>query len=891
MRKLFYLAVFLILLSGCMDVIGSSTDYATEYTKYLGKRIAASSEAEECRVGNCTCMVCENVSYFWNLWSSLAGGNCSFYHPCTPEAYEEINKEGDDIAARNFMYGAGPSFFDFGESNEYCHGKQTMAVHWLTGREGRDYDLPDAGRAMCMLQKEVIPVYVLYSGGENIDAGRSYEIGEELGWKAARIITDQRLTKVGPVIVTTEINYEMDDVPEVVKQIYKLNEGCGNHPPNDIKCFVAVAPRIGDREALDAVMNELGDDRDYVQMLAFGIDSHYSNGSCTGRSMGTMAEGFAAYGLYTYGLPSVIPYVLFDQGTVDPVIGCPWDENAVREGYRYFFPSGSIMLRDVGVVGIAPYSFNSSQYGGDPLHCNDCDIAANFGRLESWYGGCQRMVKISEKQQGGGFAVVFPNESGGDCNYVTQTDYFGSLYRDSYGVDILDDPVTPLEELEEITWRCDECLADGEDLGELYTIFKQYDSGGAKEKTDWISKIEGHIAAGTCERYPAIEYYSSRFSVDPMLVRGIIEFESNWHPCSVSCAGPDGEGGAFETADGRTRNCVGGRYSAGYDYIYDPGNVYYEGIGYCSEQTALAEPASPGDYRFLAMGLMQIMNSPYTYWPVEEGGTGEYEDLFIDAKDRGRTENVPAARFCSEEFNPFNASHNICRGTAQLGGITDQGEFADAWLTAAEARCTSRTEGRVKDLFDRSDRKRDEVMRTFVGIYKLTGVWENTDYDRRTCGDQPIGECWADLFCQAKQLKEETFDCMEIAPGIYPEGCVGEGEPDKSICFDICWDSQAPQTCNFIAFVDCMVHRGETGRDPRSSGLEDRLSVDAGLKKLFAFNYYNTHCENSHCPPYKQILKTDPTMIDNINPDMIDETTGEISEDMWRYLGPKTGED
>ncbi len=880
MRKIICLAIFLILLSGCMDVIGSSSDYRNEYSKYLSKRIAADSEAEECRLGNCTCMICQNKSYFFSIWSSFAGGKCFFHHPCNETEFENYNRGvyGNDYASRNFMYGAGPSFFDFGESNKYCNGKQTMAVHWLTGSEGRDYDLPDAGRAMCMLQKEVIPVYVLYSGGENIDAGRSYSIGEELGRKASEVTMGRITGSAGPVIITTEINYELDDVDKIVEQIYQLNYGCNNHPPNDIKCFVALAPKIGDKEALDAVMNELGNNKDYVQMLAFGIDSHYSNESCNvggSKGLGRMAEDFAAYGLYEYGLPSVVPYVLLDQGTVDPITECIWDERAVTEGYKYFFPSGSITLRDVGVIGIAPYSFNSSQWGGDPLKCNDCDIAANLKRLESWYGGCQRITKIAELQQGGGYAIVFPNESGGNCNYVTQTDYFGSLYKDSPGMDILTDPVTPLEELENITWRCDACIANGQDLYELYPVLKKYEDN--KDEYKWVSRIINGVENGKCEAYPEINYYSSRSNVDPMLVRGVIQMESNWNPCSVSCAGRGGMGGEFITADGRTKNCVGGKYSVGYDEIHDPDHVYYEDKGYCEDLPALANPANPGDYRFLAMGIMQIMNSPYSYWPVDEGGTGMYEDFFLDARDRGRTENVDAARFCSEEFNPFNASHNICRGTAQLGGVMQNGSVN--WMNDAEARCKGKTRGRVTDPFHRSDRRREEVMKAFVSTYMLSGVWKSKSLDIPACGNQEWGDCLADYYCEAIDLYEISLGCKELAPGVYHKGCVGEGEPDKSKCYDICWDTRSPTRCNFIEFVDCMVDRRE---------LLGELSADAGLKKIFAYNYYNQNCNNSFCPPYRQ-WEDDPVVMSKINPDMIDET-GEIYDDQWRYLGPAPGD-
>jgi len=761
------------------------------------------------------------------------------------------------------MLGSGPSFYDFGDSNRYCHGRQTMAVHWLTGAEGKDYDMPDGGRAICMLQYEVMPVYVLYSRGENIDAGASRRIGEELGRNAFEITQGHLSGSVGPVIITTELNYEAFQADEVVEQIYALNYGCNNHPPDDINCFVAVAPKLGDTEALDAVMYELGSDREYVQMLAFGMDSHLSNGSCNGKVMLQRAKEFAAYGLHTYGLPTVIPYVLYDQGTVDPVTGCPWDSRAVEEGYKGIVPAGINQLRDVGVIGIAPYSFNSSQFG-NPLECISCDVAATEARLTSWYGGCQRIVKISDMQAGGGFPIVFPNESGGDCNFATQTDYLSRIFADSQTKDILDDPTHPVEELQDVTWRCDSCIANGQNLYDLYPVMRTFE-----HYSNYLPDLS------KCEAYPAIDYYSSRFSVDPMLVRSVINFESHWNPCSVSCALNDGSGGCV-TVGGEEKCCVGGKYSVGYDYIEDPDHVYYDDIGYCSDQKSLLNPAYPGQYRFLAMGIMQIMNSPYSYWPVERGGTGEYAELFLAAEAEGRTENVEAARACTEEFNPFNASHNICRGTNQLGGVMRN--YAEDFMDDAEADCKHITSGRVTSMFHRNDRRRDEVMRAFIATYQLSGVWEGTALDKSNCGTQRTGDCWAEEFCKAIDLKESTFGCIEIVPGRYPDGCVGEGLPDEQKCYHICWDSQAPEQCNFIAFVDCLVERH--GLCSTSGGVRTcDLSADAGLKKVFGFNYYNQNCPNSFCPPWKKMLEADPTLADNINPLMIDEETGGIRND------------
>ncbi len=880
MRNIFFLAVILILLYGCMDVIGSSTDYRSEYSKYLEKRIGADSEADECKIGNCTCMICQNkTAYLWSLWTSLAGGECFFQHPCDESEFQKYNNGtyGADFGSRNFMYGAGPSFFDFGESNKYCHGRQTMAVHWLIGNKYKKYDMPDAERAMCMLQHETIPVYVLYSGGQNIDRGRSYEIGEELGWRAATALTTGRIRNVGPVIVTTEINYDIDDADQVAEQIYQLNAGCGNVPPDTINCFVAVAPKMGDKDALDAVMNRLGADKEYVQMLAFGIDSHYSNGSCNPNTVARTGEDFAAYGLYEYGLPSVVPYVMFDQGVVDPITGCVWSEEAVQIGYQHFFPSGSVILRDAGVIGVAPYSFNSSQWGGDPLGCNDCDIASNLGRLESWYGGCQRFAKIDESRPGGGFPVVFPNESGGDCNYITQTDYFGTLWRDSgANVDILTSPVTPLEELENITWRCDACIVNN-----VSTIWKYY-----PVMEWWYGR--GELREEICTAYPEIDYYASRFNVDPMLSRGYAFRESSFDHCSVAplCQ----EDTPSVSLERTSYNISSGEYRI-VDKWCDPATGYDKGFPEMEDPDGVcwyeSSESVPPRYTFRGLGLYQSLMPPYTYWPAEyrEDGLEDTEKalMFEDARAGGAVLDPNDAKQCFVNFNPFNITHAACLGNLKISKDLKSG---NEWVKE-NSLCEYEGVTITRDLFalDGESPEKREFLDTFVGVYISSGIW-NAEGDNPQCNDDydPLsispGECWSEGYCEIAAIKKR---CALRDP-LSAEGCGLECEVcTAGCCVDDAIYTCAGRTHDFIEYVSCRIANDYNAGDaePQNGGSENRYGI---FLKMAFYMWLSDNCENSFCPPYRQILGTDPTAIDKLNPDQIDETTGDIKDDPYAYV-------
>lgn len=88
--------------------------------------------------------------------------------------------------------------------------------------------------------------------------------------------------------------------------------------------------------------------------------------------------------------------------------------------------------------------------------------------------------------------------------------------------------------------------------------------------------------------------------------------------------------------------------------------------------------------------------------------------------------------------------------------------------------------------------------------------------------------------------------------------------------------------------MNCIVEKH--GLCSTSKGIRScDLSADAGLKKIFGFNYYNQNCPNSFCPPWKKMFEADPTLQDNINQLMIDPETGKIIEDdpyAWLRTAP-----
>src|SRR4029453_13426791 len=131
----------------------------------------------------------------------------SWERNCTPQRAAQINNlsANPDITIRQFMIAQGPIFGDFAYANTYCSDRLSMAVQWLIGDANTSYTLPDAGRSMCFLSKDVIPVYILYSNGTQLlNTSRVRQMGRILGTEGDDLYMG-RLSSgpVGPVVVVT----------------------------------------------------------------------------------------------------------------------------------------------------------------------------------------------------------------------------------------------------------------------------------------------------------------------------------------------------------------------------------------------------------------------------------------------------------------------------------------------------------------------------------------------------------------------------------------------------------------------------------------------------------------------------------------------------------------
>ena len=850
-----FIIIFFFFTSGCLKNIVGASQYAQEYAQNL-RYVNASGTPEMLNEGFCECMVCRNSTFLFGIFTSFVGGDCKFIAPCDQRTFEMYSdpQQTTNYTLRQFMIGAGPSFADFGAANSYCYNKLSMAVHWLVGGENRPYSLPSAQRAICMLDKGVIPVYVLYSNGKDINRGRTKEIAEILRYEAREVTMGRVCGAVGPTIVTTEIDFNGTDpavIDKVVEQIHAINEGCNDlskNPP-EINCFVAVAPKMGDTAALDAVMGKVS--REEVHLLAFGINSHYDNGTCNGAYMNMEAEKFARYGLYKYGLPSVIPYVLFDANTKDATGSCTWREENVLEAYRGFFPFGVVSLLGAGVIGIAPYDFNSSATGGDPLRCNDCALGASEERLAAWYGGCQKMMEIGNRVPSAQMPIIFPNESGGYCDYGVQQDALFHIYRDAQGTDFYLPIQHKISTPENQLFRCDECLVETQNIVDLYPILRK--------------KVPSTLPSYVCTAYPEIDYYSSQFNVDPMLARAVALGESSFDKCAIAPICKPGVKANVgytsydpETGEKRwtTRSCIPGSedaYNKGYPIMYDSSD-------FCEfEQPSNIDKP---EYTFRGLGLFQTLISPYEFWPAkyrEDGKDGPYVEFYEKVKNAGGVVEPEDAKKCfNEGFNPFNSTHSACLGTLKLSNDL---ENARKWVDKYNNENCG-----VSDLFgiDSNPAKRG-VLVGFVALYKYAGVWDKVGDDPRCSATKSPGECWVDDYCKIKLCAKRNpsegcgLACTETADGT---ACVPNIPSERSGCNG--------NSRDFLEYIYCRI-----GNDFGVSEDDSRYNI---FDKMGYYIYLRDNCPNSFCPPQRKLL--DEGLKLNTE---FDET--QIKEDLYIIFG------
>ena len=631
-------ALISMLMPGCLQSLtANSGGYAKNYSGGLHNiTLYDPNTMEQCKLGQCICMACRNTSSWFGFRTSFAGGNCLFIQGCTQDKFNDLINSSltVDKFPRQFMIGQGYSLSDFGEANGWCGDRLDIAVQWLVGSNETNYTMPDAGRARCFLSYDVMPVYVLYSKSQSINVPLTRKIADAL--KSA-----------GPLVITTEMDLNTS-VPGAVKnvsdQVSQIDAACGNKrtggPDEAIHCFVALGVRVGDYDAVNQVRQQLGPDGwKKVDLIAFGINAHTmdlnwtNEDSCNPDAALQQALAFARFSLYNNSKPTIIPYIMFDSSGPDASGRCNWTEDGMVNGYGDVFKYWLFPFQKAGVIGMAAYAFNISQFGfvSDPLGCKDCSLGANDKRMAAWFASCRNYKIEAAKYPVGDNMIVFPNESGGTCDYnLNAMGMLQGQYTDQ-AEQITPDLTAPNSTLV----RCDACVNENSTF--------PFD---VKVASIGLSIPDKN--ATYCRSVPALDYYAGKRNLDPMLVRAIVLAESKFDNCSAAQVSSSG---------GVDSGC----YPAGYDYVPDP-------EGNCPNTGSKI----PGK-RYCGLGLMQTLEPPYTFWPsslTPDGKPGQYysgapsDQLFLEAQLGGRSGLITDSKTqCTPNFDPFNATDSACMGT------------------------------------------------------------------------------------------------------------------------------------------------------------------------------------------------------------------------------------
>jgi hypothetical protein len=813
----------MVLVSGCLKSLSGVSQFSEEYRGGLKDyTFYDDSKIQECKLGECKCYACKNSTSWFGFRKSLVGGSCGIVSNCTPAKFNSIVNQSDqafpDQYPLQFMVGQGYSFSSFGEANGWCGNRLDMPVQWLVGDNDSAYDLPEADRAVCFLEKEIIPMYVLYSKSTNVNFSQAKKIAEQMGKGGPSKDITGLITPgggpVGPVIITTEIDFNSSDaevVKNVTRQIEEINTGCGNdrtkQDPDDweINCHVALAPKMGDTKIVNQILSD-PEIKKRVDLIAFGVNAHLVDLNdtreqhCNPDIVFQKALAFARFSLYNHSKPTVIPYIMLDSKGTDLHGSCNWTESNMVDGYASLFKLHLLPLQKAGVIGLAAYDFNSSQFAiTDPLGCQDCTLGKSKARMQAWFGSCRSYKILAKKYPAGDNMIMFSNESGGTCDYTTNPmGIFQMAYSNEFAA------ITPaLTAPNETYLSCEACM--NENFTFPFTVPSSSVVTAATNET-------------YCKSVPSLDFYAGKRSLDPMLVRALVIAESTFEPCAAAKV--------YSDTSKNTRSIDKGCYAKGYDFVLDPDE------GKCDTDVPNYVNDKP-EYRYCAIGLMQTLIPPYTYWPSDlhpEGVQGDYfsgdsyspkAQLYEEAAAKGRSGDISAVKaHCSPYFNPFNESHSACYGTYHLW---DNVQTAEAIIN----------KGNNKDKLHIKSANDERILKYYLALHLYRGY--------------------------GSYIEQWIFN-FDNRGKINPDFCAQSGlsEFDLLMCNDlqtnkVCYGANQKDFINYVR--ECEFHLKRNSAASFHLHFKEPFYGDYASRIMSYYKDLTENCANAACPSWKKLAQ------------------------------------
>ena len=336
----------------------------------------------------CYCFTCKNntdlkIPLLSKSYDhTLVGGTCSAAY-CNQDDYIDYVNNLNSVEMRTFMLGSGQSFVSGGNAGLYCDYTLQLATKWMRGSAGRPPMVPLADRTYCWLGRDMLPLYIYYTGGKEIDPARTAEMAQAFNAADA-----------GPAIITTEAGWDGTDNDAVgkVKNQIEAMQTCK-------KCIKVLAVKPSDYTAVYNILGVPGNidtaELAKVDAIGFGFRTNdYPH--CDMDQIIFENINFSHYILQKYNKPTIWLYVGASEGN-SSAGECTWDASRVGRFYNELMAQTDKMA-NAGVLGMSLYEFVDRS---GPIPCNGvqgCDFGLlnvkgeqKHPELNAWSGMCQKV--------------------------------------------------------------------------------------------------------------------------------------------------------------------------------------------------------------------------------------------------------------------------------------------------------------------------------------------------------------------------------------------------------------------------------------------------------------------------------------------------------------------
>ncbi len=546
--------------------------------------------------------------------------------------------------------------------------------------------------------------------------------------------------------------------------------------------------------------------------------------------------------------------------------------------------------------------------GPNPLGCTDCNIGKTVERMNSWFGGCQAYTGVTSTLPGGqeysraspGTLLNFPNGPATTCDYNQQLDYVFRNMRfgeGGFSRDFSSIQAPPMEDPQPALIRCDACITRTLAPSPFNFGTRTFNPEGVE-----------------CTAFPSIENWASRNNLDPLFVRASITTESGFNTCDAEkvCIKEvkSGTGGRMQTTgcfNQRNTQVDDECYSFGYDFVTDPEPheiANQEGLSICqvgvpgeipqwdtqfvNPEIPTPEGVRPG-WRICAMGLMQSLEPPYTFWPgryTHNDRDAQYSWVFEHACDwdperRTCTSGLPvdmlgAVRCNPTNFNPFNPNDGLCIGTTKLGRYMIEMRETTQDLHSYSYRNLATGTTQTVDLLgwagdDPQVRaEKDEIFSAYLAANRYSGFLTNVNLIRegsrldQRCKARHAGRDVPAYICYLEEFYNSKVACDENSEGVVTNR---ECLDDDDNLLPLSVRQAYPKCLSYtdpIEFIKyCMltveniagwanVHPSANPR-ATANNANTQIVVDRGATKMNAYFGLRSSCTNSACPDWRGV--------------------------------------